>query len=172
MRDKRGVVFYVLGCWLFGLAWIGLLSALASSELPWVVRIARATLVLGVAVVLGATAVIVAAGNSIGGSGQGALASTHPTRTGLWFYSLGCAVPVTLLGLLAARRALARPILSALAALPAVAVLVASAAAFRPSGAKLDGLAATAHDHHALVVAALVLPVALVAAAVASPPRR
>ncbi len=163
------MVFYVLGCWMFGLAWIGLLSALAPSELPRVVAIARITLVVGVAVVLGATAVIVAAGNSTASGAAAGFGTLRPTRTGLWAYSLGCAVPVTLLGLLAARRALARPILAAVAVLTAVAVLVASAAAFRPAGEKLDGLAATAHDHHVLVVVALVLPIALLVVAVAVP---
>jgi len=161
------MVFYVTGCWLFGLMWAALLSALAPSDEPWAVALARGALVLGDAVLLGVTAVIVAASTSISGIGL-----KPPSSTGVWGYTLACAIPVTLLGLFMARRALPRRLAALAATVPVVAVLVASAAAFRPVGARLDGLAATAHHHHGLVVTALVVPILLVAAAVAAPRRR
>jgi hypothetical protein len=171
VRDKPDVVFYVIGCWTFGLAWAAVLSALAPSELPWAVAVARGVLVLGDAIVLGVTAVIVAAGNSIS-TGSGLAGLKPPSSTGVWGYSLGCAIPVTLIGLFMARRALPRRLTALVATLPVLAVLAASAAAFRPVGARLDGLAATAHHHHGLVIAALTVPVVLLAAAVTAPRRR
>jgi len=161
------VVFYVIGCWVFGLAWAALLSMLAPSEEALAVAVARGVLVLGDAVLIGVTAVIVAASNSVDRAGM-----KPPSSAGVWGYALGCAVPVTLLGLLTARRVLPRRLAALVATAAVVAVLVASAAAFRPAGAKLDGLAATAHDHHGLVIAALALPILLVAATVAAPRRR
>jgi MFS superfamily sulfate permease-like transporter len=165
------VVFYCIGCWLFGLVWVGVLSALAPSEQRWVVVLTRGLFVAGVAVVVGATAVIVAAGNTTS-SGSAVFGTITLTRKGLWVYSLGCAIPVTLLGLLVVRRALPRRLPALVATVPVLVVLAASAAAFRPVGAKLDGLASTAHRHHGGVVAVLVVPVVLLAAMVTAPRAR
>jgi hypothetical protein len=52
---------YFFGSWLFGLVWIGILSALRDPDERWQLWIRRACFVLGVAVMLGMTAVIVAA---------------------------------------------------------------------------------------------------------------
>ena len=159
------MVFYVAGCWLFGLVWIGILSEVSKAESPRLVALARAVFVAGVAIMLGVTAVIVASANS------NPDARLHPSRTGVWGYSLGCAIPVTLLALLATRRAFARQLALAAAIVPVIALLALEAAAFRPAGAKLDGLAQTAHTHHLLVVAALIVAVAALAAVAAIPKR-
>jgi len=149
---------------MFGLAWAGILSELARAETPWVLALARVVYVLGLGVVLGVTAIIVAAANS--------LPSIEPSRGGIWFYAVACAVPVTLLGLVFARRAYARPFWIFGSTLPAIAFLVVAADAFRTVNARLTGLAATVHRDHPLVVAALAAAVAvpaLVSLAVALP---
>jgi len=76
----------------------------------------------------------------------------------MWFYCLGCAVPVTLLAFLVARPAFSRGFSSAVGTLAALVLLAASAAAFREYGKPIEGFAATAHDHHALVVMTLLVP--------------
>jgi len=165
---------YFLGGWMFGLVWNGILSALrdpderwqpmvSGSLLDWAdsapqrPRTRRACFVLGVAVVLGATAVFVAASNGPPGSG-----SPNPSRDQIWLYCLGSAVPVTLLAFYFARSALVHPVLGAVGTGVAILVLVAAGEAFRAYGQPLDSLAATAHDHHALVVAALLVPLLLI----------
>ena len=148
--------FYFFGGWLFGLVWIGILSALRDPDEIWQSRIRRACFVLGVAVMLGATAVIVAASN---GPPSG---SPNPSRESILFYSFGCAVPVTLLAFGLSRSALVRPVLGAVGTLLAVLVLAAAGEAFRAYGRPLDGLAATAHHHHALVSAALLAPLLVI----------
>jgi hypothetical protein len=165
---------YFVGGWMFGLAWNGILSALhdpgerwqpmvsgsrfeGAEGTPQRPRTRRACFVLGVAIMLGATAVIVAASNGPPRSG-----SPNPSRVSIWIYCLGCAVPVTLLAFRFARSALVHPVLGAVGTLLAVLVLAASGEAFRAYGRPLDGLAATAHDHHALVVAALLVPLLLI----------
>jgi hypothetical protein len=144
---------YFFGGWLFGLVWIGILSALRDPDEMWQSRIRRACFVLGVAVMLGATAVIVAASNGPSSSG-----SPNPSRESILVYALGCAIPVTLLAFGLSRSALARPLLGALGTLLAVLVLATAGEAFRAYGRRLDGLAATAHHHHGLVIAALLVP--------------
>jgi len=128
-----------------------------------VVGLARAVYVAGLAVVLGVTTIIVAAANS--------LPSIEPSHGGIWFYALACAVPVTLLGLVFARRAYARSFWILVATAPAIAFLVLAGDAFRPVNAHLAGLAETAHRHHPLVVAALVAAVALPALVSLAPMR-
>jgi hypothetical protein len=94
-----------------------------------VVALARATFVAGIAAILGFTAVIVASGDSYPDP------SVRPTQTGLWVYSLGFAIPVTLLALLVVRRAFfPRRAAAAAATLIVVALLALSPAAFRPAG--------------------------------------
>lgn len=110
---------------------------------------------LGVAVMLGVTAVIVAASN-------GPPSSANPSRESIWFYCLGCAVPVTLLAFYFSRSALVRPVVGAVGTLLAILVLAAGGEAFRAHGQPLDGLAAKAHDHHAFVIAALLVPLLLI----------
>ncbi|MFZ0342794.1 MAG: hypothetical protein WAL31_10715 [Gaiellaceae bacterium] len=83
----------------------------------------------GVAVMLGATAVIVAASN-----GPPAKGSLNPSRDSIWIYCLGCAVPVTLLAFHFARSALVRPVVGAVGTLLAVVVLAAAGDAFRAYG--------------------------------------
>jgi len=141
---------YVVGCWIFGLVWIAVLSALGWSDRGWAAAVRRGSFVLGVAVMLGATVVIVAASNGFH--------AVNPSRTGVWFYCLGCAVPVTALAFLVARPAFSRAYASAVGTLAALVLLAASAAAFREYGKPIDGFAATVHDHHALVVTALLVP--------------
>jgi hypothetical protein len=155
---------YFFGSWLFGLVWIGILSALRDPDERWQLWIRRACFVLGVAVMLGMTAVIVAASN---GSRPG---SPNPSRESIWFYCLGSAVPVTLLAFRVSRSALVRPVVGAVGTLAAVLVLAASGEVFRAHGQPLDGLAATAHDHHGLVIATLVIPLLVIS--LACVPRR
>ncbi|HVH50982.1 MAG TPA: hypothetical protein VM690_02465, partial [Gaiellaceae bacterium] len=81
------------------------------------------------------------------------------------------AIPVTLLGLFTMRRNTARPLITAVATLPAVAFLLAAGAAFRPTGAQVNGLAATVHHHHLLVGAALAVVIALPATTLWLPKR-
>ncbi len=168
-----GYVYFV-GGWMFGLVWIGILSALGDPDERWQSMVSgsrfdssesaprrprtrRALFLFGVAVMLGATAVIVAASN-----GPPAKGSLNPSRDSIWIYCLGCAVPVTLLAFHFARSALVRPVVGAVGTLLAVVVLAAAGDAFRAYGQPLDGLAATAHDQHALVVAALLVPLLLI----------
>ena len=146
-------VAYLFGGWLFGLVWAGILSALRDPDEIWQSRLRRVCFVLGVAVMLGATAIIVAASN-----GPPSSSSPNPSRESIWVYCLGCAVPVTLLAFGLSRTALVRPVLGAFGTLLAVLVLAAAGEAFRAYGQRLDGLAATAHHHHALVIAALLVP--------------
>ena len=148
---------YFFGGWLFGLVWIGILSALRDPDEMWQLRIRRACFVLGVAIMLGATAIIVAASNGPPSSG-----SSNPTRESIWIYCLGCAVPVTLLAFRLSRSALVRPVLGAVGTLLAVLVLAAAGEAFRPYDRPLDGLAATAHHHHTIVIAALLVPLLII----------
>jgi hypothetical protein len=152
----------MVGCWMFGLVWIATLSELARSEAPWLIGVARGAFVVGLSIVLGATVVIAAAGNT----------TFRLSSSGFWGYSLGCAIPVSWLAFLVARRTFNRKTAVAIAMLPAVALLAATAAAFRPAGNRLGGLAATAHRHHALVVAALAFAVAAAATTVALPRKR
>jgi hypothetical protein len=147
------VDFYAIGCWMFGLVWAAILSELARAETPWVLWLARAVYVAGLAVVLGVTTIIVAAANS--------LPTIEPSHGGIWFYAVACAVPVTLLGLVFARRAYGRPLWILAATLPAIGFLVVAADAFRPVNPRLTGLAATVHEDHSLVVATLAAAVAL-----------
>lgn len=154
---------YVLGCWMFGLVWVGVLSALAPTELGCLIVLGRAVYVGGVGIVLVVTAVIVGSSTSN--------PTFSPSRDGLWVYSLGAAIPVTILALLVVRPAVHRRLLVAVGTLPALAVVAAAPEAFRPWGAKLGGLASTAHNHHALVIAAIGVSVAAVAAAVSMPAR-
>jgi hypothetical protein len=149
--------FYFFGGWLFGLVWIGILSALRDPDEMWQSRIRRACFVLGVAVMLGATAVIVAASNGPPSSG-----SPNPSPESILVYALGCAVPITLLAFGLSRSALVRPVLGAVGTLLAVLVLAAAGEAFRAYGRRLDGLAATAHHHHGLVIAALLVPLLVI----------
>jgi hypothetical protein len=149
--------FYFFGGWMFGLVWIGILSALRDPDEIWQSRARRACFVLGVAVMLGVTAVIVTASNGSPSSG-----SPNPSRESIWFYCLGCAVPVTLLAFRFSRSALVRPVLGAVGTLLAVFVLAAAGEAFRAYGRPLDGLAATAHHDHALVIAALLVPLLVI----------
>ena len=159
---------------MFGLAWNGILSALGDPDERWQPMVSgsrfdgaesaprrprtrRVCFVLGVAVMLGATTVIVAASNGPPKSG-----SPDPSRDSIWIYCLGCAVPVTLLAFRFARSALVRPLLGAAGTLLAILVLAAGGEAFRAYGQPLDGLAAYAHDHHALVIAALLVPLVLI----------
>jgi hypothetical protein len=159
---------------MFGLAWNGILSALRDPDEKWQPmaggsrfdsaegapqrpRTRRACFVLGVAVMLGATVVIVAASN-----GPPRLGSPNPSRDSIWIYCLGCAVPITLLAFRFSHSALVRPALGAVGTLLAVVVLAASGEAFRAYGRPLNGLAAYAHDHHALVIAAVLVPFLLV----------
>lgn len=128
-----------------------------SERAPQRPRTRRVCFVLGVAVMLGMTAVIVAASNGPPHSG-----SPNPSRDSIWIYCLGCAVPVILLAFYFSRSALVRPFLGAVGTLLAILVLVAAGEAFRAYGQPLDGLAATAHDHQALVVAALLVPLLLI----------
>jgi len=158
---------YFFGGWLFGLAWLGILSALRDPDERWQTTARRVCFVLGVAVMLGATAVIVAASNGPPTSG-----SPNPSRESIWFYCLGCAVPVTLLAFRFARSALVRPVVGAVGTLIAVVELAAAGAAFRARGQALDGLAATAHHHHAMMVAALLIPLLLITLACLPLPRR
>jgi hypothetical protein len=144
------MALYVAGCWVFGLAWIAVLSALGWSDGGWAVALRRGGFVLGVAVMLGATVVIVAASNGDQG--------VNPSRTGMWFYCLGCAVPVTLIAFLVARPAFSRAFSSAVGTLAALVLLAVSAAAFREYGKPIDGFAAMAHHHHALVVMTFLVP--------------
>ena len=157
------MAIYIAGCWMFGLVWVGVLSALVESEIDWLPRIGRAVYVAGVAFILVVTAVIVGASTSF--------ALFSPSRTGLWIYALGAALPVTLIGFGAARPALPRRWLVAAGTLPAVAIVLVAPAAYRPWGTRLDGLAAFAHDHHALVVAALALAIVVLGTTVALPRR-
>jgi hypothetical protein len=157
---------YFFGGWLFGLIWIGILSALRDPDETWQSRTRRASFVLGVAVMLGATAVIVAGSNGPPSSG-----SPNPSRESILVYALGCAVPVTLLAFAFARSALVRAVLGAVGTLLAVLVLAAAGDTFRAYGRPLDGLAATAHHHHALVIAALLVPLLVITLA-CLPPRR
>lgn len=143
--------YYFFGGWMFGLAWIGILTALRDPDVIGQSRKRRACFVLGVAVILGATAVIVAASSA--------------SRESIWVYCLGCAVPVTLLALRFARSALVRPVLGAVGTLLAVLVLVGAGAVFRVNGQPLDGLAATAHHHHGLVITALLVPLLIISLA-------
>jgi hypothetical protein len=148
---------YVFGGWLFGLVWVGIISSLRDPDERLQLRIRRACFVLGVAVMLGATALIVAASNGPPSSG-----SPNPTHESIWIYCLGCAVPVTLLAFGLSRSALVRPVLGALGTLLAVLVLAAAGEAFRAYGQPLDGLAATVHHHHDLVIAALLVPLLVI----------
>jgi hypothetical protein len=149
--------YYFFGGWMVGLVWIGVLSALRNPDEIWQLRARRACFVIGVAVMLGTTAVIVAASNGPPSSG-----SANPSRESIWVYCLGCAVPVTLLAFRFSRSALVRPVLGAVGTLLAVLVLAAAGEAFRAYGQPLNGLAATAHYHHALVIAALLVPLLLI----------
>lgn len=88
--------------------------------------------------------------------------SANPSRESIWIYCLGCAVPVTLLPFGFFRSALVRPVLGAVGTLLAVLVLAAAGEAFRAYGRPLDGLAATAHHRHALVTAALLVPLVII----------
>jgi hypothetical protein len=165
---------YFVGGWMFGLVWNGILSALREPDERWQPMVSgprldwtesapqrprtrRVCFVLGVAVMLGMTALIVEASNGPPRSG-----SPNPSRDSIWIYCLGCAVPVTLLAFRFSRSALVRPALGAVGTLLAVLVLAASGEAFRAYGRPLNGLAAYAHDHHALVIAALLVPLLLV----------
>lgn len=147
--------YYFFGGWMFGLVWIGILNALRDPGVIWHSRTRRACFVLGVAIMLGVTAVIVAASN-------GPSPSANPSRESIWIYCLGCAVPVTLLAFRFSRSALVRPALGAVGTLLAVFVLVGAGEAFRAHGQPLDGLAATAQHHHALVIAALLVPLLVI----------
>ena len=108
---------YFVGGWMFGLVWNGILSALRDPDERWQPMVSgsrfdtaesapqrprtrRACFVLGVAVMLGATAVIVAASNGPPGSD-----SANPSREQIWLYCLGCAVPVTVLAFYLSRSA-------------------------------------------------------------------
>jgi len=142
---------------MFGLAWIAVLSALGWSDRAWVAVLRRGIFLVGVSVILGATTVIVAASNGVD--------NFNPTRTGVWFYCLGCAIPVTVLAFLVARSAFNRMLLGAVGTLAALVFLAAGGAAFREYGKPIDGFAMTAHDHHALVISALVFPLLLLGAA-------
>ena len=102
--------YYFFGGWMFGLVWIGILSALRDPDEIWQSRARRACFVLGVVVMLGVTAVIVAASN-------GPRPSANPSRESIWVYCLGCAVPVTLLAFGFFRSALVRPVLGAVGTL-------------------------------------------------------
>jgi hypothetical protein len=146
---------YFFGGWMFGLVWNGTLSALRDLDEIWQSRIRRALFVFGVAVMLGITAVIVAASN-------GSPGSPNPSRESIWVYCLGCAVPVTLAAFLFSRSALVRPIVGAVGTLLAVLVLAAAGEEFRAHGQPLDGLAAKAHDHHAFVIAAVLVPLLVI----------
>ena len=152
----------MVGCWMFGLVWIGTLSELARSEAPWLIGVTRGAFVVGLSIVLVASVVIAAAGNT----------TLRLSSRGFWGYSLGCAIPVSSLAFLVARRTFNRRAAVAVAMLPAIVLLAATAAAFRPRGSRLEGLAATAHRHHALVVAALAFAVATAATAVGLPGKR
>jgi hypothetical protein len=158
--------YYFFGGWMFGLVWLGILSALRDPDERWQSRTRRACFVLGVAVMLGATAVIVGASNGPRASG-----SPNPSRESIWFYCLGCAVPVTLLAFRFSRSALVRPVVGAVGTLLAVLVLAAGGEAFRAHGQPLDGLAATAHDHHSLVIATLLIPLLVITFACLPRPR-
>jgi hypothetical protein len=149
--------FYFFGGWLFGLVWAGILSALRDPDEIWQSRIRRACFAIGVAVMLGVTAVIVAASNGPPSSG-----SPNPSRESILVYCLASAVPVTLLAFGLSRSAFVRPLLGAVGTLLAVLVLAAAGEAFRAYGRPLDGLAATAHHHHALVIAALFVPLLVI----------
>ena len=149
--------FYFFGGWLFGLVWIGILSAFRDPDELWQSRVRRACFVLGIAVMFGATAMIVAASN-----GPPSSSSPNPSRESILVYCLGCAVPVTLLAFGFSRSALVRPVLGSLGTLLAVLVLAAAGDAFRAYGRPLDGLAATAHHHHALVITALLVPLLVI----------
>jgi len=157
------MAFYLIGCWLFGLIWIAVLSEVSKAESLRVVAVARGLFLAGVAIMLTVTAVIVASVNNN--------PTAVPSARGLWEFVLGSAIPVTLLALLAARRAFAHRVALALAMLPVVVLLTLEADAFRPFGARLGGIAETAHAHHLLVVAALIACVVPLAA-VAAIPRR
>jgi len=152
---------------MFGLVWLGILSALRDPEEIWQSRMRRTCFVLGVAVMLGTTAVIVAANNGSPSSGSAISVGGTPTSVGspshesIWAFCLGCAAPLTVLAFLLSRSALVRPILGAVGTLLAVLVLAAAGEAFRPQGQPLNGLAATAH-HHGLVIAALLVPLLVV----------
>jgi MFS family permease len=145
---------YFFGGWMFGLVWTGILSALRDPDEVWQSRTRRGCFVLGVALMLGVTAVIVAASNGPH--------SPNPSRESIWIYCLGCAVPVTILAFFFARSALVHPVVGAFGTLLAVLVLAASGEAFRAYGQPLDGLAATAHDNHGFVVAALLVPLLVI----------
>jgi hypothetical protein len=162
----RVEALYFFGGWMFGLVWIGILSALRDPDERWQLRTRRACFVLGVAVMLGVTAVIVASSNGPPSSG-----SSNPSRESIWFYCLGCAVPVTLLAFYFSRSALVRPVVGAVGTLLAVLVLAAGGEAFRAHGQPLDGLAAKAHDHHTLVIAALLIPLLVITLACLPLPR-
>ena len=41
------MVFYIAGCWMFGLVWIAILSLVSRSDSPWVVAVDRFVLVAG-----------------------------------------------------------------------------------------------------------------------------
>lgn len=156
--------FYFFGGWMFGLVWNGILSSLRDPDERWQSRTRRAWFVLGVAVMLGMTAVIVAASN--GGPG-----SPNPSHASIWIYCLGSAIPVTLLAFRFSRSALLHPVLGAVGTLLAVLVLAAAGEAFRPVAQPLDGLAAKAHDHHAVVIATLLVPLLLITLACVPLPR-
>ncbi|MGH3008940.1 MAG: hypothetical protein ACRDLM_05965 [Gaiellaceae bacterium] len=115
---------------------------------------------------LGTTAVIVAASNGPPGAG-----SPNPSRDSIWIYCLACAIPVTLLAFRFSRSALVRPVLGAVGTLLAILVLAAAGEVFRALGQPLDGVAAYAHDHHALVIAALLVPLLLITLACLPLPR-
>lgn len=151
------IVLYITGCWMFGLAWIGVLNGLGWSDRGWAVALRRGVFVAGIAVMLGVTTVVIAATNGVD--------NVNPSRVGVWFYCLGCAVPVTTLAFATGRRAFARTGLSVLGTLAALGVLASSGAAFREYGKPVDGFAATAHHHHVLVVAALLVPLVVLLAA-------
>jgi putative copper export protein len=149
------VALYIAGCWFFGLAWIGTLSALAPAESDLARRIGGALAVAGIAVLVAATTVVVAASNTT------ALPDGRLTDHAMWAYALGAAAPVLVLGVLTGRGAFARRAVFVLASVPALAYVGLSPIAFRAEGERLGGTALRVHDHHGLVLAAMCLVAAL-----------
>ena len=152
---------YITGSWVFGLVCAGVSGELARSDERWPRLIAEGIFVFALAVQLVVIAVLVASGDRV----------MSLSRTGFWGYALGAAIPVTLIGLFRARRALGRPVIALAGLVPAFAFFAASADAFTPENATPKGLAVTAHDHHALVAAAIVVALACATVALAAAAR-
>ena len=159
------VGFAVFGVWIVGLFFAGVLNPVATAESDRVRAVARVAFGAVLAVELLACAGLLSAGNA------NPVPAFRPSRTGWWALAVGAAIPVTLVLAVSARTAFqgrTRRAVLAIATLAACGLYICVPYAFEPVGQRLRGLARFGHDHHVLVVIALLLPGLVAATASAS----